>query len=142
MKKVLSLFFAIIMIISVLSLTSCGYSSDSIVQGLKKANYTVGTYTPASFEEAQVTVALKTSTIKGLKTVIHAFKTEDSKTTEEFIVLVFDSINSASALSEADLSLLNDFASKYTSHVLGTANNVVYAGTSAAKEAAGIKTMF
>ena len=140
MKKLTAIILT--MIIFALTLTSCSstVSADSIKSGLKKAGYTVDTYDKNTFESAQLEVALETSKMAGLTSVIYAYKTVGDRT-DGILVLVFDTIEHASIGNE-NLGIMNGFGRKLApesdSSVIGTHNNTVWAGSQAARTAAGL----
>ena len=140
MKKLAALIF--VAIIFALTLTSCSasVSADSIKSGLKNAGYTVDTYDKNTFESAQLSVTLETSKMEGLTAVIYAYKTVNDRT-DGILVLVFDSIDHAS-ISNENLGLMNSFGRRHApesdTSVVGTHNNTVWAGSQAARKAAGL----
>ena len=144
--------FALVAITLILCLSSCAmnYDSTSLKSKLEKAGYKVIEYTKSAFEGAQHGVALKTSEMEGLEKVLYAYKSADSEVKDGILILVFDSSKNAEKYGSTNdgqatetISLLNAFgrmnAPESETSVFGTANNLIWAGSSAAKTAAGIQ---
>ena len=145
MKKTIIAVLAVVMIFSVLSvvLVSCHAktSADSIKSGLEKAGYKVDQYDKNTFETAQQQVTIKTSEMDGLQTVFYAYKGTDNK--DSILVFVFDSIKKATVSDEVQGILLDwgrNHAPETDTSTYGTHNNVVWAGSSAARSAAGLNS--
>ena len=144
MKKIITRLFALFAFIFVLfGLASCAsnYSTDSMKSGLKGAGYTV--------EENPTIQNLDTSKLTGYKSSIYAYKTVNGEE-EGILILVFDSADNASKAGNPEgdvatefISLMHNWGKNHAPStdvsVYGTANNLVWAGASAAKQAAGIK---
>ena len=129
------------MLVSVLAvtLTACNttVSADSIQSGLAKAGYKVDRFSPV---EAEAYVQnLETSKMEGLQAVIHGYKENDSK--DEILILVFDKTNHAT-VSDEKMFMMHDWGKEHApeteSSVYGTHNNCVWAGSQAARNAAGL----
>ena len=141
MKKSLIAIFAVVMLISIIAVTfvACNttVSNDSIEEGLKSAGYSIDKFTPV---EAEAYIRnLETSKMEGLKTVFHAYK--DGHSDDEILILVFDNTKHANVTNE-QMYLMHDWgrahAPESDTSVFGTHNNVVWAGSQAAKNAAGL----
>ena len=144
MKKIITRLFAVFAFIFVLfGLASCAsnYSTDSMKSGLKGAGYTV--------EESPTIQNLDTSKLTGYKSSIYAYKTVNDEEVG-ILILVFDSSDNASKAGNPEgdvatefISLMHNWGKNHAPStdvsVYGTANNLVWAGASAAKQAAGIK---
>ena len=141
MKKAVITILAVVMLVSVLAvtLTACNttVSADSIQSGLAKAGYKVDRFSPV---EAEAYVQnLETSKMEGLQAVIHGYKENDSK--DEILILVFDKTNHAT-VSDEKMFMMHDWGKEHApeteSSVYGTHNNCVWAGSQAARNAAGL----
>ena len=150
MKKYIC--FALVAVTLILCLSSCAtnYASSSLKSKLEKAGYTVEEYTKSGFESAQRGGTLKTSEMDGLEKVLYAYKKASGDTEEGILILVFDSSKNAEKYGSTDngqatetISLMHSFgrkiAPKSDSSVYGIANNIIWAGSSAARTAAGIQ---
>lgn len=136
----------------VFALAGCAqsYKADNLKSGLEKASYTVDTYTPAEFEGSQLfTVTVKTTEMNGLQKVLLATK-KLSDRQDGILILVFDTTENANKVGNPEgstatdtMSILLDFGKKMAPEedlsTYGTANNLVWTGSQAAKTAAGIK---
>ena len=112
---------------------------------LEKAGYKV--------DENPVIVNLDTTKLEGYKSSLYGYKTVDG-TEDAILILIFDStanVEKATASKETSSGdkMANDFvtimyrwgrnhAPETDTSVYGTANNIVWAGSSEAKKAAGI----
>ena len=145
MKKTIIFILAVVLIISMLSITlvACNkkYSASSIKSGLEKAGYSVSSYSKEAFEKAYSNGVLKTSEMEGLQEVLYATKTIDERE-DGIIILVYDSTKHAE-IKDEQMFIMHDFGKKLApdsdSSVYGTSNNVIWAGSQAAKSAAGIE---
>ena len=141
MKKLIATM--LVAVIAAIALVGCTQtlSAGSVKSGLEKAGYTVDTYDKNTFESAQLTVALETSKMEGLQSVVYAYKKVDDRT-DGILILIFDNIDHADKVGNSVIALMNTFgrmhAPESDSSVVGTHNNVVWAGSSAARKAAGI----
>ncbi len=140
----------LVAVIAAIALVGCTQtlSASSVKSGLEKAGYKVDTYDKNTFESAQLTLALETSKMEGLQSVVYAYKNVDDRyknvdySTDGILILIFDNIDHADKVGNTALALMNTFgrthAPESDSSVVGTHNNVVWAGSSAARKAAGI----
>lgn len=137
--KVLSLFAFVFLLFQ---LASCmgSYSSSSLKSGLEKAGYTV--------EENPVIVNLATSKMDGYKSSLYGYKTVDGEE-NGILILIFDSTDNANKVGSTEtgvasetMTLLHNWGRKHApetdTSVYGIANNIIWAGSSQAKSAAGI----
>jgi hypothetical protein len=143
MKKVLIRIlsiFAFIVLLFQLASCSSSYSSDSLKSGLEKAGYKVDTN--------PVIVNLDTSKLEGYKSSLYGYKTVDGEE-NGILILIFDSTDHAnkagtteSNVASETMIMMHDWGRKHApesdTSVYGTANNIVWAGSSEAKKAAGI----
>ena len=138
--KALSI-FAFVFVIFQLASCSGSYSSDSLKSGLEKAGYTVDV-NPAI-------VNLDTSKLSGYKSSLYGHKTVNGEE-DGILILIFDSTDNATKAGSTQTSvatetmiLLNDWGRRHApdsdTSVYGIANNIVWAGSSQAKKAAGIE---
>ena len=124
-------------------LTSCSrsYSSDTLKSGLEKAGYTV--------KVNPVIDNLETSKMDGYKSSLYGYKTVNG---EEYgiLILIFNDSKSADKVGNPEggvatdtVSMLHDWGRKHAPEadlsVYGISNNIIWAGSSQAKDAAGIK---
>ena len=132
--------FAFIFLLFQLAACSSSYSSDSLKSGLEKAGYTV-TLNPT-------VEGLDTSKLTGYKSSLYGYKTVNGEENGIFI-LIFDSIDSANKANETKDGVANEttamlyrwgraHAPETDVSVYGIANNIIWAGSSQAKSAAGI----
>lgn len=149
MKRFISLAAAVVLVLALFAGCAASYSDTSLANGLAKAGYTVDRYDKNTFEGAQLTVALETSKMEGLQKVIYAYKTVNDAN-DGILILVFDTTEHAdkygstsTGTATATMSLLYAFGRSHApesdTSVYGTANNIIWAGSSAAKSAAGIE---
>lgn len=126
-------------------LTSCffesSYSSSSMKSGLEKAGYTV--------DVNPVIANLDVSKLDGYKSSLYAYKTINERE-DGILILIFDSSANADKAGSSSNGVATEFmtqmhnwgrnhAPESDTSVYGLANNIVWAGSSAAKNAAGIK---
>lgn len=124
-------------------LTSCSqsYSSDTLKSGLEKAGYTV--------KVNPVIDNLETSKMDGYKSSLYGYKTVNGEE-DGILILIFNDSKSADKVGNPEggvatdtVSMLNDWGRKHAPEadlsVYGISNNIVWAGSSQAKDAAGIK---
>ena len=148
MKRFLCLATAVLFVLVCFAGCASNYSDTSLANGLAKAGYTVDRYDKNTFEGAQFTVALETSKMEGLEKVIYAYKTVNGEE-DGILILVFDSTEHAdkygsttTGTATETMSMLYAFGRRHApetdTSVYGTANNLIWAGSSAAKSAAGI----
>ena len=145
MKKSIIAILAVVLVVVVLSfaLVACNakLSASSIKSGLEKAGYSVSEYNKVEFEAAYSSGALKTSEMEGLETIFYATKNIDGRE-DGILILVFDSTKHAE-ISNEQMGLMYDFgrrlAPESDASVYGSYNNVIWTGSQAAKNAAGIK---
>ena len=133
--------FAFIFLLFQLAACSSSYSSDSLKSGLEKAGYTV-TVNP-TIEN------LDTSKLAGYKSSVYGYKTVNVEE-DGILILIFDSIDNANKASETKVNDANEttaamlyrwgraHAPETDTSVYGIANNIIWAGSSQAKSAAGI----
>ena len=142
MKKTIIVVVAVVIVVLALAFTfvACNpsnVSAASIESGLKKAGYKVDKFSPVE-AEAYVT-NLETSKMEGLQAVIHGYKENNSK--DEILVLVFDNTKHAT-VSDEKMFMMYDWGKEHApeseSSVYGTHNNCVWAGSQAARNAAGL----
>ncbi len=137
--KIAGLFAAIALLIGLASCFGGSYSSSSLKSGLENAGYKV---------EENPIINLEASKLEGYKSSLVAYKTIDGKE-DGILILIFDSTASADKASATNNGVATEFISLMHSwgrknapesdtSVYGTANNIVWAGSSAAKKAAGI----
>ena len=138
--KIAGLFAAFALLIGLASCFGSSYSSSSLKSGLENAGYKV--------EENPIIVNLETSKLEGYKSSLVAYKTVDGKETG-ILILIFDSTANADKAGASNngvatefITLMHGWGRRYApesdTSVYGTANNLVWAGSSAAKKAAGI----
>jgi len=146
LTKIAGLFAVFALLIGLGGCFESSYSSSSMKSGLEKAGYKV--------DENPVIVNLDTSKLEGYKSSLYGYKTVDG-TEDAILILIFDSIANvekatASNVSSSGDKVANDFvtimyrwgrnhAPETDTLVYGTANNIVWAGSSEAKKAAGIQ---
>ena len=116
-------------------------SSGSLKSGLQNNGYSVTEFTPAEYE-VYSDGAMEASKIPGLQVVLQATKGETVK--GALLLFVFDNTNHASDMMTGDyLSMLNNFGERAKDNdqtsTMGSHNNVVWAGSATARNAAGIK---
>lgn len=145
MKKTIGTISVVVLCVSLLvvALVGCGeasLSAQSAKTGLKKAGYEVNEYNKTEFEEVYSSGALKTSQMEGLQTILYGTKKIGDRT-DGILLLVFDNIDHAD-IKDSDMFLMYDYGKKLApsdeNAVGGKYNNVVWAGSQAAKKAAGI----
>ena len=143
MKRILVAIVAVLTLLIVM-VGCAGTSSGSIKSNLQGASYKVDEYTPAQYETQQQG-AIETTKMTGLQSVLVAYKDVNGKTST-LIVLVFDSIENAGNVltnDKIETTALFRFAERYAddgqTSAIGTANNVIWAGSAQAKQAAGIR---
>ena len=77
--------------------------------------------------------------MEGLQAVIHGYKENNSE--DEILILVFDKIDHAQ-ISDEQMFLMHDWGKAHApeteTSVYGTHNNCVWAGSQAARKAAGL----
>ncbi len=150
MKKIICLVLVAVTLVLCLSSCSMSYAAASLKSKLEGAGYKVDEYSKVEFEAAQRSVALKTSEMDGLEKVLYAYKKTADDSEEGILILVFDSIKNADKYGSTSdnkatetMGLLYDFGRKIApetdTSVYGTANNLIWAGSSAAKKSAGIQ---
>ena len=136
----------------IFALASCslGYKAENLKSGLEKSSYKVDTYTPAEFEAYQLnSVTIQTTKMDGLQQVLLGTKKLDDRN-DGILIFVFDSTENANKVGSPEgssatetMSILMDFGKKMApaedNSTYGTANNLVWTGSQAAKSAAGIK---
>jgi hypothetical protein len=137
--RILSI-FAVVMLLFQLASCSSSYSADSLKSGLEKAGYTV--------DNNPVIVNFDPSKLDGYKSSLYGYKTVDGEE-NGILILIFDSTDHATKAGSTDsnvatetMIMLHDWGRKHApdsdTSVYGTANNIVWAGSSEAKKAAGI----
>ena len=143
MKKVLKGVLGIFAVFALfLTLASCfaSYSSSSMKSGLEKAGYTV--------QENPVIVNLDTKSMTGFQSALYGYKTVNGEE-DGILILIFDSTANADKAGSTEGSVATEtmtimhrwgkaHAPETDTSVYGVANNIVWAGSSAAKKAAGI----
>jgi hypothetical protein len=143
MKKILIRIlsvFAFVMLLFQLASCSSSYSADSLKSGLEKAGYTVDTN--------PVIRNLDTSKLDGYKSSLYGYKTVDGEE-NGILILIFDSTDNANKagttstnVATETMTMLHDWGRQHApdsdTSVYGVANNIVWAGSSQAKNAAGI----
>ena len=140
-KKVLSLFVVFGLLFGLTGCFGSSYSNSSLKSGLQSAGYTV--------DENPTILNLDTSKLTGYQSSLYAYKTVDSKE-DGILILIFDSSsnadkagNSADGVATEFMSMMYNWgrahAPQSDTSVYGIANNIVWAGSNAAKNAAGIK---
>lgn len=140
MKKVLSLFIFVLFLVSLAGCMESSYSKDSLKSGLEKAGYKV--------DGAPVVVNLEITKLEGFQSALYGYKTVDNSE-EGILILIFDSSANANKAGSTEgnvatdfMSMMNDWGRRHApesdTSVYGVANNVVWAGSQAAKKAAGI----
>jgi len=138
MRKVLGVIALLFSSLFLFVSCQASLSASNIKSNLKGAGYTADEYTPAQYEQQQQG-ALEATKIEGLEVVVTGYK-DDSN----IIILVFNSIDNASkAVENTDvLSVMTRFGSKNADEgqtsSFGSHNNVVWAGSAKARNAAGI----
>lgn len=143
MKKIINMLLACSMAIIIgLGVMGCSasYSASAIKSNLVNAGYTVSEEFDVNFEDET-----KASELVGIQRIFAVAK--GSGDNKEFaIILVFDSIKSVeNGISSSKLIELSTGArnqcgdNKSDSVVMGTYNNVAFAGVSACRDIAGLK---
>ena len=133
--------FAFIFLLFQLASCSMAYSSDSLKSGLEKAGYKV--------DVNPTIVNLDTSKLEGFKSSLYGYKTVDGEE-NGILILIFDSTENANKsgttsdnVASETMAMLYRWGRAHAPEtdlsVYGVANNIIWAGSSQAKSAAGIQ---
>ena len=144
MKKILIRTICVFLFaLTVFQLIACksSYSSDSLKSNLEKAGYKVDTN--------PIILNLETSKMEGYQSSLYGYKIVDNQELG-VLILIFDTTEHANKVGSPEgnvatetVSLLHDWGRKHATEdelsVYGVANNIIWTGSTQAKDAAKIK---